>query len=279
MNIAEITSIEGVKNLAILDTSSISFLQNLQTKIVYAHNILRVYDLILIPNWVLIELSDAVGRVAYIESLIENGYPIKCIKEEAYCKLVNGEEINLFEIIWASSSKLAKLRGYLRRYVLKEDKLEIEEYKKWINKLYENWPLSEDIYLSKRIKKKNAGEVSITILSEIASWYYPNLENTTIYSQDRDTFEFQIESDKQLRRIFKNRINIPVAYKSNDGIIFQLARENRMEVNDIDKYRKDERRITYTKFNVDCSTSLIEEMVDNEKFKYLINDKNANLIF
>lgn len=279
MNIAEITSIEGVKNLAILDTSSISFLQNLQTKIVYAHNILRVYDLILIPNWVLIELSDAVGRVAYIESLIENGYPIKCIKEEAYCKLVNGEEINLFEIIWASSSKLAKLRGYLRRYVLKEDKLEIEEYKKWINKLYENWPLSEEIYLSKRIKKKNAGEVSITILSEIASWYYPNLKNITIYSQDRDTFEFQIESDKQLRRIFKNRINIPVAYKSNDGIIFQLARENRMEVNDIDKYRKDERRITYTKFNVDCSTSLIEEMVDNEKFKYLINDKNANLIF
>ena len=279
MNIDEITSIEGVKNLAILDTSSISFLQNLQTKIVYAHNILRVYDLILIPNWVLIELSDAVGRIAYIESLIENGYPIKCIKEEAYCKLVNGEEINLFEIIWASSSKLAKLRGYLRRYVLKEDKLEIEEYKKWINKLYENWPLSEKIYLSKRIKKKNAGEVSITILSEIASWYYPNLKNITIYSQDRDTFEFQIESDKQLRRIFKNRINIPVAYKSNDGIIFQLARENRMEVSDIDKYRKDERRITYTKFNVDCSTSLIEEMVDNEKFKYLINDKNANLIF
>lgn len=279
MNIDEITSIEGVKNLAILDTSSISFLQNLQTKIVYAHNILRVYDLILIPNWVLIELSDAVGRVAYIESLIENGYPIKCIKEEAYCKLVNGEEINLFEIIWASSSKLAKLRGYLRRYVLKEDKLEIEEYKKWINKLYENWPLSEEIYLSKRIKKKNAGEVSITILSEIASWYYPNLKNITIYSQDRDTFEFQIESDKQLRRIFKNRINIPVAYKSNDGIIFQLARENRMEVSDIDKYRKDERRITYTKFSVDCSTSLIEEMVDNEKFKYLINDKNANLIF
>lgn len=279
MNIDEISSIEGVKNLAILDTSSISFLQNLQTKIVYAHNILRVYDLILIPNWVLIELSDAVGRVAYIESLIENGYPIKCIKEEAYCKLVNGEEINLFEIIWASSSKLAKLRGYLRRYVLKEDKLEIEEYKKWINKLYENWPLSEEIYLSKRIKKKNAGEVSITILSEIASWYYPNLKNITIYSQDRDTFEFQIESDKQLRRIFKNRINIPVAYKSNDGIIFQLARENRMEVSDIDKYRKDERRITYTKFNVDCSTSLIEEMVDNEKFKYLINDKNANLIF
>lgn len=45
MNIDEITSIEGVKNLAILDTSSISLLQNLQAKIVYAHNILRVYDL------------------------------------------------------------------------------------------------------------------------------------------------------------------------------------------------------------------------------------------
>lgn len=112
MKIDEIKSIDGITNLAILDTSSISFLQNLQTKITNAHNILSAYDLILIPKWVLIELSDAVGRVTYIESLIENGYPIKCIKKEAYCELVNGEEINLFEIIWASSSKLANLRGY-----------------------------------------------------------------------------------------------------------------------------------------------------------------------
>lgn len=279
MKIDEIKSIDGITNLAILDTSSISFLQNLQTKITNAHNILSAYDLILIPKWVLIELSDAVGRSTYVESLIELGYPIKYIEEETYYELVNGEDINLFEIVWASSSKLAKLKGYLRRYVLKEDKLEMEEYKKWINKLYDNWPLSEDVYLSKRIKKKNAGEVSITILSEIASWYYPNLKNITIYSQDRDTFEFQKEAHKQLQRIFKNKINIPVSYKSNDGILFQIARENMMEINNIDKYRNDERRVIYTNFNIDCSTSLIDEMVDNEKFKNLISDKNINIIF
>ena len=122
MKIDEIKSIDGITNLAILDTSSISFLQNLQTKITNAHNILSAYDLILIPKWVLIELSDAVGRSTYVESLIELGYPIKYIEEETYYELVNGEDINLFEIVWASSSKLAKLRGYLRRYVLKEYK-------------------------------------------------------------------------------------------------------------------------------------------------------------
>ena len=31
-------------------------------------------------------------------------------------------------------------------------------------------------------KKKNAGEVSITILAEIVSWYYPETKTLTVYS-------------------------------------------------------------------------------------------------
>lgn len=53
-----------------------------------------------------------------------------------------------------------------------------------------------------RIKKKNAGEVSITILSEIISWYYPETKTLTIYSQDGDTYDFQRKAETDLRKVF-----------------------------------------------------------------------------
>lgn len=40
-----------------------------------------LYDLILIPEWVLTEINDAPGRTNYVQGLIEMGYPIYCIKE------------------------------------------------------------------------------------------------------------------------------------------------------------------------------------------------------
>ena len=43
----------------------------------------------------------------------------------------------------------------------------MDAYKDWINKLYNEWPLSGPTLTSGRTKKKNAGEVSITILAEI----------------------------------------------------------------------------------------------------------------
>ena len=42
----------------------------------YASEILKDYDLILIPKWVLAEINDAAGRVNYVHELIEKGYPI-----------------------------------------------------------------------------------------------------------------------------------------------------------------------------------------------------------
>lgn len=279
IQIAKITRIDNKKHIAILDTSSISFMQGLQVKGVKSESVLIDYDLILIPDWVLTEIHDAPGRVNYVQKLIEQGYPIYCIEEESYSDLTSGEEGNLYQIVLASTRQLARIRSYLRRYVEKADPLDMDTYRDWIKKLYNEWPISEGMLSTGRIKKKNAGEVSITILSEIVSWYYPETESLTVYSQDNDTYVFQRKAEADLRDIFVSRTPVPVSYKSNDAILCQLIRTGELNIKNLINYRKDVRKITYSKEQDDHSIILVTELVDNDLFAQLVTDKTVHIIF
>ena len=273
IDIEKITNIDDKKHIALLDTSSISFMQGLKMKGIQPENILKDYDLILIPEWVLTEINDAPGRANYVQCLIEMGYPIYCVKEESYSDLTNSEEGNLYQIVLASTRQLARIRSYLRRYVEKVDSLDVEAYKKWIQRLYDEWPISEEMLSTGRIKKKNAGEVSITILSEIVSWYYPETKTLTIYSQDGDTYDFQRKAEADLRRVFVAKTPVPVSYKSNDAILCQLVREGKISIDNLNDYRKDVRKITYSKKQDDHAVVLVTELADNELFAKLVSDK------
>lgn len=121
IRISPITQIDDQKHIAILDTSSISFMQKLQEKGIRIENILRDYELILIPGWVLIEIEDAEGRAGFVQDLIDKGYPIYSIAEETYTDLAGNEELNLYQIVLASTYLLAGLKSYLRRHVEKAD--------------------------------------------------------------------------------------------------------------------------------------------------------------
>lgn len=279
LEITKITEIENKRHIALLDTSSISFMQGLQTKGLQPETVLNDYDLILIPKWVLAEINDAVGRADYVQGLIEQGYPIFSIAEEKYSDLTNNEEGNLYQIVLASTRQIARIRSYLRRYVDKADPLDMDAYKDWINKLYEEWPISDQALSSGRIKKKNAGEVSITILAEIVSWYYPETKALTVYSQDRDTYEFQRKAEADLRDIFASRTPVPISYKSNDAILCQLVRDGKINLEDLNDYRKDVRKITYSKEQDDQSIVLVTELVDNGLFAQLVADKTVHIIF
>lgn len=155
----------------------------------------------------------------------------------------------------------------------------MEEYKEWINKLYDEWPISGQMLSNGRIKKKNAGEVSITILAEVVSWYYPETEALTVYSQDSDTYEFQRIAEERLREVFALRTPVPVSYKSNDAILCQLFREGKIDVKNVGDYRKDIRKITYSKVQDDHSVILVTEVVDNDLFIELVQDKSVHIIF
>jgi len=279
IDITKITELDGKRHIALLDTSSISFMQGLSIKGLQPEVILNDYDLVLIPEWVLTEINDAPGRADYVQKLIEQGYPIYCIEESTYTDLANGEEGNLYQIVLASTSRLARIRSYLRQYIGKADPLDMDAYKNWIKKLYDEWPISGEMLLNGRVKKKNAGEVSITILAEVVSWYYPETKALTIYSQDGDTYEFQRKAEADLRDIFATRTPVPVSYKSNDAILCQLAREGEINVDNLGDYRKDVRKITYSKEQDDHSIILVTELVDNELFAQLVLDKSVHIIF
>lgn len=279
IEITRITKIDDKRHIAILDTSSISFMQSLNMQGVHSELVLKDYDLILIPEWVLTEITDAPGRANYVQTLIEQGYPIYCIEEEIYSDLSNEEEGNLYQIVLASTRQLARIRSYLRRYIEKTDPLDMEAYKDWIKRLYDEWPILGDRLSTGRMKKKNAGEVSITILAEIVSWYYPETKVLTVYSQDGDTYEFQRRAEADLRHIFMTRTPVPVSYKSNDAILCQLLKEGEISINNLSDYRKDVRNITYSREQDDHSIVLVTELVDNELFGQLVSDKTVHIIF
>ena len=120
---------------------------------------------------------------------------------------------------------------------------------------------------------------SITILAEIVSWYYPETKALTVYSQDSDTYEFQKKAETDLRDVFALRTPVPVSYKSNDAILCQLVRDGKMNIDRLGDYRKDVRKITYSKEQDDHSIILVTELVDNELFAQLIEDKKVHIIF
>ena len=279
ITITRITNIDNKKHIALLDTSSISFMQGLEVKGVPSNDILRDYDLILIPEWGLVEINDAEGRANYLQKLIELGYPIHSIAEEDYSNLSNQEEGNLYQIVLASTYQIGRIKSYLRRFVEKDDMLDMNTYKDWINKLYEEWPIPGQALSSGRRKKKKAGEVSITILAEVVSWYYPETEALTIYSQDSDTYEFQRKAEAGLREIFTSRTPVPVSYKSNDAILCQLFRDGKINIENLGDYRKDIRKITYSKIQDDHSVILVTEVVDNDLFLALVQDTSVHIIF
>lgn len=279
MQITKITELDGKRHIALLDTSSISFMQGLSEKGLQVEAILKDYDLILIPEWVLTEINDAPGRADYVQKLIDEEYPIYYIEEGTYTDLSNGEEGNLYQIVLASTSRLARIRSYLRQYVGKADPLDMDAYRDWIKKLYDEWPIPGETLSNGRIRKKNAGEVSITILAEIVSWYYPETKALTIYSQDGDTYEFQRKAEAELRDVFATRTPVPVSYKSNDAILCQLVRNGNINIDNLGDYRKDVRKITYSKEQDDHSIVLVTELVDNALFAQLVDDETVHIIF
>ena len=269
------------RRLAILDNSSIAFLESMDRYSIRTNEVLKDYDAILIPLWVWREVKTSDYRLNYIERLINTKIPIYLIDETSYPVLAKEEEGHLFSIVKASMHYLPEMLKYLKKHVETDDVLDLPDAKEWLQKLYKEWPLSniDDSGLQER--KPNAGEISIAILAIILLCYYPEIEILTIYSQDRDTYRFHgnaknvLEKDKNF---FAD--NIPaVAYKSNDVILQQLYMNDLIELNDVNTIRKDSRVVLYTKHQEDCSTYLIKDKLDNRQFIELIQNKNVHIIF
>lgn len=161
----------------------------------------------------------------------------------------------------------------------KNDPLEMEEYAVWMNRMYQEWPLRGTTTRSGREKKKNAGEISLTILAEVFSWYYPDSESITVYTQDRDSYDYRKSARERLNDVFASKTSIDVSYKSNDTLLCQMFRNGMLSLGQIDTLRCDERVVVYTRSRDDKSTALVAKRTDNQQFKALLQDMNVQIIF
>ena len=278
-NIAKCTEYRGETKIALLDNSGISFMEQMERSKIPAKSLLCGYDVIFIPNWVLKEIKDSVFRSRYIELLREEGFPIYTVAEESYADLANGEEGNLYQIVLAAASSLGILKSYMRRYIEKPDPLDMIAYRQWISEMYQNGPISDTMTGTGRAKKKNAGEISLTILAEVISWYYPKIETITVFTQDRDSYHYQINAHRKLKEVFDTRSPVTVSYKSNDFLLYQMYRCQMIDLEKIKNMRKDARVVIYTQKRSDQSVALVSKQLDNEQFAELVRNENCQILF
>lgn len=279
LNIPVYEKYSGEKRIALLDNTAVSFMLQLDNRGHHPETLLGDYDIVFIPNWVAKEIRDSEFRAKYVEKLVEKGVPVYIIEEETYSVLMDGEEIHLYHIVRATVSRLGIFLKYMRQFVEKEDLLDMEPYEEWVQNMYNNWPMSGECTADGRVKKKNAGEISLTILSEVFSWHYPNTEVLTVYTQDTDSYVWQKHAEEELKKIFKNISPISVTYRSNDSIMCQLYRNAQLSLEEIRDIRKDSRTVTYTFERADKSVALETKQLDNEAFIKIIQDNSVQIIF
>ena len=94
LNIPEYKAYGGETKIALMDNSSLAFMHELSQRSYPSDGILSVYDLILIPKWVMEEIEDSTYRSTYVEQLQAQGYPIRWIDETKYGAFVNDEDVN-----------------------------------------------------------------------------------------------------------------------------------------------------------------------------------------
>ena len=283
LNIPEYKEYGGETKIALMDNSSLAFMHELNQRGCPLDKILEVYNLVLIPKWVMEESEDSEYRSAYVEQLKADGYPFCWVDETKYGDLVGDEDINLYYIVEAAVSKVSELMRYLRRNVRKADLLDMDPSEEWLERMYDEWPISGKTLSTGRVLKKNAGEISLTILAEVFAWYRDEVNTLTIYTQDTDAHEFQTSAEQKLKSNaeFSPALESPisVAFKSNDFILCQIYREDALTLDDIQQFRRDDRKLTYTKRQADKSVVCRKEVVTREQFVELIQDETVQILF
>lgn len=271
---------EGLKDM---DNSSLAFMHELSQRSYPSDGILSVYDLILIPKWVMEEIEDSTYRSTYVEQLQAQGYPIRWIDETKYGAFVNDEDVNLYYIVEAAVSRVSELMRFLRRKVKTEDLIDLPSAEEWMNRLYDEWPIHGRTLSTGRTLKKNAGEISLTILAEIFAWYHDGVDSLTIYTQDTDAHEFQTNAERILigNSEFTPALDSPisVAFKSNDFILCQMYREGTLTLDAVRQLRHDDRKLTYTRQQADKSIICRKEVITKEQFIDLIQDATVQILF
>lgn len=273
----------GFHKICILDNNSVAFLSKIEIH-VGVESIFCMYDLVLIPEWVRVEIEDSESRKNYVDKIaqLNDGF-FYYINELDYLELMNNRDADLFRIFSNTCSIIQPLDGFIKRYILKGHSIEdLEDYGTWLNILYRD-AFKGEILKSGRERKKNAGEISICVLSLILSYFYSgNVDNITIYTNDSDAYSINKHaiSKMQNEMYYKNIECRAITFKSNDFLICEFYNKFGLQdiQNDIHKLRN-ERWIRFTRKKQDNSIEESNKLVKNDEFLDIIEDDSLYIIF
>ncbi|AFK86112.1 MULTISPECIES: hypothetical protein [Thermoanaerobacterium] len=286
---------EGIKELkkylsigkplkvCILDNNSVEFLTWVR-KNVSPEKIFSQYDMILIPKWVWVEVCDSDNRKSYINDL-KHYSKVQIIDEVDYLTLVDYKEAELYYLFLYCCYNVSRLVSFIKKNILKNRPVEdLDPYEEWLNIFYEEG-LDQRKLSNGRIQKKNAGEISIAVLSYILSYYYSgSIDTITIFSSDRDTYEFVSKAKEILYKDerFKDRSNTSITFKSNDFLIYEWTRLGYINEDNIDAFvdnYRQTRRIKFTRKKQDNSIEEQDKLIENTVFLEMLKDSTIHLIF
>jgi len=151
---------------------------------------------------------------------------------------------------------------------------------------HNNCPLSGDevgTSTNRRIQKKNAGEVSISILAHILSYYFPNLESITLLTFDKDYYNCIDKAQDKFNKDnnFKNRDCASITFKSNDLILYELIKNNyytKDYIKGIIDNIRTPRTIKYSREKGDNSFEYKSCNIDNSKLINMICDDSLHIL-
>lgn len=214
LNIPEYKEYAGETKIALMDNSSLAFMHELSQRSYPSDGILSVYDLILIPKWVMEEIEDSTYRSTYVEQLQAQGYPIRWIDETKYGAFVNDEDVNLYYIVEAAVSRVSELMRFLRRKVKTEDLIDLPSAEEWMNRLYDEWPIHGRTLSTGRTLKKNAGEISLTIVE--------NAHEAIILKSDFEKVQARREQNKERREraMARSKATREKCYNHLSGMVY-----------------------------------------------------------
>lgn len=273
----------------IIDNNFLQFCTALKENNISVIKIFKQYDVVIIPSWVNVEINDSIIRTAYLQELRDNGIFVYIVNETEYVNLANDEELNVLKITMHSSNRFAQVIGYMNRAIIQGQPYEDIEYEftEWINLLYDNWPMKGKEVgpeNNKRIQRKNAGEISIAILSHILSYYFPKLESITVFTFDTDCYNcIHYAEDKFSKdENFKNKDYASITFKSNDLILYELVKNNYYNIKDIKTIINNirtPRTMKYSRKKEDNSYEDKRLSIDNSRLMDMICDDSLHIIF
>ena len=143
LNIPEYRNYSGETKIALMDNSTVAFLEQVERAGISAKELLIGYEVILIPNWVSEEICDSIYRKNFIESLVADGLPIYFIAGAKDPVGNNGKGVrkvvDLFKQ-YGMQNVQCKLYPYDRHEILNElDRYMVyEDVRNWLEEVIQN---------------------------------------------------------------------------------------------------------------------------------------------